>query len=265
MHMKPHLLTVLRVIRLTKNWPLYFLNRLGLLHAPRITFRLRNGLTVICRPFPIDRAPLYDVWLEQGYEPSHFGIPFDWSACNTILDIGANIGMFTLFAASRAPHAHLYSFEPDTGNFEVLIENIRTNDLESRVTLVRRAVAGATQELKMFFRTDDPGGHSIYHYTDESKEAIVPALSLDDVFKTYGLASCDYLKVDCEGAEYDILYNTSSEVLKKIRCIALEYHHFSNDPKNQPTVLVDYLRSHGFIIFPSKKSMCFAMRPSTHS
>jgi hypothetical protein len=52
----------------------------------------------------------------------------------------------------------------------------------------------------------------------------VPSLSLADAFARLEIAQCDLMKVDCEGAEYPILFNTPDEVLKRVRRIVMEYH-----------------------------------------
>ena len=260
MRMRVYFLLVVRVILLVKNWPVFFMNRLGLVSASRMTYRLRSGWKIVCRPFSIDRAPLNDVWLEKSYEPSYFGVPFDWASCRTIIDIGANIGMFTLYAAASADNAKIFSYEPEPGNFGILQENIAANGLQPRVQAMQGAVSDRTGTMQMYFRTNDTGGHSLYRYPGESYEMSVSSWSLADVFKAHGLSVCDFLKLDCEGGEYGILYGAGPELLQNIRCIALEYHHFSKEQRNQPAVLLEYLRSNGFTIYPSKKSMCFAVR-----
>jgi hypothetical protein len=53
----------------------------------------------------------------------------------------------------------------------------------------------------------------------------VPGVTIESIFQELELQTCDYLKIDCEGAEYDILFNTNKAILSKIRHICLEYHN----------------------------------------
>ena len=59
------------------------------------------------------------------------------------------------------------------------------------------------------------------------------------------LEQVDFLKLDCEGSEYSILYNASAEVLGKIRRMAIETH-LSNTERHNTAELSDYLKSKGF-------------------
>ncbi len=94
----------------------------------------------------------------------------------------------------------------------------------------------------------DPGDTSLFNLKPDQKtyEEKINAISLNDFFEEEKLDVCNFLKLDCEGAEYSILMNASDSTLNKIQRIAMEWHRFSaeQDPKS----LVDFLKNKGFKI-----------------
>lgn len=254
-----------RLITTVRNWPLYLWNRWGMTEGrDDVRFNLWNGFTIIGRPFSVDRAIINEEWLDRCYEPNDAGIPWDWSSCQTILDVGAHIGTFTLYAAAHAPYARITAFEPEPGNAEILRRNIDVNRLNDRVEAVEAAVGGSNGTIEFHLTTASAsGGHSIFKYAADSRSITVPMISLESVFTERGIDRCDMLKLDCEGAEYEALYGLSAERLARIRFIAMEYHHFSNEPSHAPAHLKIFLEKHGFTVMSPAKSLFFAYRAAT--
>jgi len=250
-----------KLIRKVRNWPLFFLNRFGLIKSKTLTFKLRNGLLITSRPFAIDRSALNDVWLEESYEPSNAGIFWDWTACRRIVDVGANIGTFTLYAAMKAPQATIDAVEPEPGNCEILRKNVSQNGFDSRIRVHKLALSDKSGTAELNISSEVSGGHSLFrHGSHGSATLTVPTKPLTDLFAESGILECDFLKMDCEGAEYSILYSLPAAWFKKIRCLAIEYHHFSTDPRYQPGSLKTFLEQNGFRVLPLKKSMWLAIR-----
>lgn len=252
------------LISTVKNWPLYFRVRYG--KSPEhVMYRLRNDIRIASRSRAIDGMALNDVWLEKTYEPSRKSIPFDWKACKTIVDVGANIGTFTLFAAHNAPNARIISVEPEPGNLRQLAANLDANSIRNRVTVVEAGVGPEETTATFHVAHKNSGGHSLYHYTNNSHPVEVKILPLRTIFERNNLNGCDYLKLDCEGGEYDALYGLPDEILKAIPFIAIEYHHFSKDPRHTPVMLKAFLEAKGFTVIDAKKSIFFAFRSSTQA
>lgn len=251
-----------RLITTVRNWPVYFFNRFGKMERKQeVRFKLWNGITIIGRPFSVDRAIINEEWLDRCYEPNDVGIHWNWSACKTILDVGAHIGTFTMYAAAHAKNAHVIAFEPEPSNAAVLRKNIAVNDLESRVHAVEAAVSNTNGTATFHLTTASAsGGHSMFQYTENSKTITVPMISLESIFADNNIDVCDFLKLDCEGAEYDALYSLSPERLASIRFIAMEYHHFSKDPRHTPAHLKTFLEHHSFTVIEPSKSIFFAYR-----
>ncbi len=260
MRLKPYVALAVSLLKTVRNWPLYVSNRLFPLTRETITFHLRNGMRVVCRPYRLDRAAFNDVWLDESYNPHHFDISFAWNDCKQIVDIGANIGNFTLFAAWKAPHARIIAVEPEPGNVAMSQKNIDANHLSSRVTLIAAGIAATEGTGTLHLSAKESGGHSLYAHGDTTRTTTVSLKPLATILKEQHMTQIDFLKLDCEGGEYEGLYALSQAQLDGISFIAVEYHHFSSDPAHTPERLRSFLEQHGFTVTSPKKSIFFAHR-----
>lgn len=250
---------LIKLIVTVRNWPLYFTVRYG--KSPeKVVYHLRNGMTISSRSKAIDGMALNDVWLEETYEPARKHLPFNWKACRTIVDVGGNIGTFTLFAAHKAPEAKILTVEPEPGNIGMLKQNIADNKISDRVTVIEAGVGTEETTATFYVAHKNSGGHSLYHYTENSHPVEVKIIPLKAIFERNNLKGCDYLKLDCEGGEYDALYGMPDEILKNIPFMAIEYHHFSKDPRHTPVMLKAFLEAKGYTVIDAKKSIFFAYR-----
>lgn len=164
-----------------------------------------------------------------------------------VVDLGANVGMFSTFASRLS--RRVLAFEPLPANFEQLQRNVGTRP---NVTLLRQAVSGAPGVLRIY-RPAHPklgGTPSVYRegnqlLTDEFDEA--PATTLDAVFDEHGVDRCDLLKIDVEGSEYEILHAASDVTLGRVQRIHGEYHDVrADDPRTRIEAFAAWLRSKGF-------------------
>lgn len=138
-----------------------------------------------------------------------------------IIDIGANSGLFALRIKQIYPLAKISCYEPFPSNFEQLQNTIALNKLES-VTPLRIAVGAHRGSARLYINKKNMGGHSFF---------VTEALSNDYVdVEVIDLASIldelqhevDLLKIDCEGAEFDILMSLTAAQARKIRQIIAE-------------------------------------------
>ncbi len=238
------------------NWPVYFLNRFGWTKG-NIRYHLWNGITITTRPHRIDGSALNEVWFDRSYDPNAFGIHFDWKNAKKIIDVGGHIGTFTLYAAAKSPDAAIVTLEPEPGNFVMLTTNIATNKLLSRVTPHNMGL-GDGQPITLYTFPNDRGGNSVYRSQEGGIPVTIETISLKDIFDRHSIDMCDYVKIDCEGAEYEALYTLPAEYFARIRVIGLEYHHFSTNPTHNADTLQTHLEKHGFTVKRHKKSMMFA-------
>lgn len=122
------------------------------------------------------------------------------------LDVGANIGLYTLWLSQFANDVH--AIEPDPANYERLCENVGLNALNQtfgmttsglRVKTVRLALSDQRGMLRF------TAGKDMENRLSEAGEQSVPASTLDDYCRTFGIHRIAYLKVDIEGAEFMML------------------------------------------------------------
>jgi len=141
---------------------------------------------------------------------------------DTVVDIGANIGMFTSYAIDMGAK-QVYCFEPNERNFNCL----KINTDNDKCSYNNCAVGSKDGEL-VLYEDQNIGGHSIYNNdTNNTKtgiKTIVNSLSINTILDHMDYV--DFLKIDAEGAEYDIFKSITNENLQKVDRIALEWHHF---------------------------------------
>ncbi len=218
--------------------------------------RLRNGSTFRIRPGSTDRATINELFVLKPYAPNP---QFEISECDRILDIGANIGAFTIGAARVAKRGMVFAVEPVAANFRLLEENVAMNGLRN-VSLMRAAVGGCEAMVEIA----SEGSTASVLWTNNSHVEQVEQTTLTCLMQKLG--TVDFLKMDCEGAEFSILLETQADVLRKIRRIALEYHNVS-DGSNAET-LKTRLKEVGFEVTQVGKEwtgMMFAINRSLPS
>ena len=162
-------------------------------------------------------------------------LPLPRAEVRTVLDIGANVGVTALYFSKIFPNASIYAFEPAPDNFAVLRENV-ANCGRIRAYNFALGASDATLEL---YASDNPvnfGGYSLHATgSDTSKKISIPVRNVATVLAELSIGSVDVIKVDTEGAEWDILTAFPESVLKNAQYITGELHG------NRDFALLDYL------------------------
>lgn len=229
---KPHplgrrLRGVAKHVRTFRNFPLTLAANLRL--GPRSgerALQLRNGLTLVMDASCLAAGSnaIKDVVADDVYELRRL----DPAAPAVIVDIGAHVGAFALSAALRCPGATIHAFEPASASYRYLCRNIARNGLTGRVLPHDTAVAGADGEVHLFSSRTSATRYSLYESqfldTRDGAAQRVEAISLSTLFTRHGITTCDFLKLDCEGAEYEILFNAPETVIRRIVRVGMEYH-----------------------------------------
>ena len=168
-----------------------------------------------------------DIWslketlLDRFYERFGFAIQDGW----TIVDIGGGIGDYSIFAAHERDQARVLAFEPFPESYRLLQDNLNLNQIHN-VQLSSQAVASHEGTLQFASGMIDPLSRQTSTVSEDTAGAslFVEAVSLESVLKRPDFDHIDLIKLDCEGAEYDILLNAPASVLEKIERIVMEYH-----------------------------------------
>jgi FkbM family methyltransferase len=209
---------IIAAMRLFRNWPGFIVHYL---RRPREPFsvKFRNGLILFMRPGTSDFRIVREIMTWREYERPGFEMQSDF----TVVDIGAQIGVFTCYAARLAGHGRVLSFEPHPDNFRLLDQNRSVNHFE-HVTVLNRAVAATPGRHQFFASAVNTGGHSLYQQAESGVSFEVEAVRLSDVLSDQGISHINYLKIDCEGAEREILPSLPERVLSQIDRIVMEVH-----------------------------------------
>jgi FkbM family methyltransferase len=225
----------LKIFRLAKNWREILAAKMR--RQPLRSIRLRNGV-VIDSPSEVSLNFLFhEIWIREFYAPRGYSI----KANETVIDIGANIGVFATWAATRATNVKVLSFEPFPSNGEFFEHNIRASGLkniEFHVAAVADSNGKRTLRVSDFWIL-----HSLLERGSDADGIEVDCVSLDHVFRS--ITKCDLLKLDCEGGEYEILYSASPATISKIERVVCEFNVLDDEDRNGKS-LGEFLSSNGF-------------------
>lgn len=155
--------------------------------------------------------------IEHIFEHNRYALPENLRG-TTVIDLGAQIGSFSVLAALRG--ARVYAYEPEKENYALLEENTKGHT----ITCYNKAVGAKRGKQKLYIHPSNTGSNSIQLIEpDFSKEKYqeVEVVTFDDVIKD--IDYCFFLKVDIEGAEVEILPRIL-EHHKKIKAVAMEVH-----------------------------------------
>jgi FkbM family methyltransferase len=220
----------LRLIKSVKNWPTYFRKKFQdacyITRGAQLEMEVRKNFFYVFKEIFMEDFYSIDELLKHiSNEP-------------VVLDIGGNAGYFSFLIASKRQRAKIFAYEPITENISVFQSNINRNKgLEDRIHLEQKAVTGKDQAfISLFF---DNIGHntvvaSVYPEFSEAnkKELQIKAVSLAQIIRENNLHTVDLVKLDCEGSEFPILYDSPSEVWPLIKCLAVEVHELDNGRRN---------------------------------
>jgi FkbM family methyltransferase len=209
------LATVYRTARYNRDWLRYAWGRLASVGDDRLlTFRLRNGQRMTL--LGSTRETLNEIYLHRVYD-----IPgVDFRKLEQVFDFGANMGVFALYVAARAPTARIACFEPASENLSLLEQNLSFNRV--RAHAYRMAISSACGPRRFSL-----AGNAAQHALGGGGGAyeMVDCADLAKVFSLTGADVCDFLKMDIEGEELDLLLRTPLDLLRRIRAMAIEWHH----------------------------------------
>ena len=168
-----------------------------------------------------------------------------------ILDIGANIGYYTLLAARLiGAEGKVYAFEPDPYNFSLLNKNVKINGYNN-VTTVQKAVFSQSGKMQLFLDKNNLGGHSLSKANvNKSNSTSTEVTSIDDYFIN-SKQKIDLVKMDVQGLEMKVIEGMDNVIKenKEIQII-LEFWPWGlqNAGSSSPTLL-NKLGEYGFTLY----------------
>jgi FkbM family methyltransferase len=178
----------------------------------------------------------YDKWLSKQYD--------------LVVDVGANVGVFTQYMILNGWAKNILAVECDSLALKDLNENFKLND---RVDIIPKALHHKNEPIELFESEANPVITSTLapeklenHMAGVKGDTVkmVETITIKDIVEAY--ETIDLLKIDIEGAEYEILLNTPSECFESINNIFLECHFFENDSSIKYKTLIEKLSQLGY-------------------
>jgi FkbM family methyltransferase len=183
---------------------------------------------------------LKELYIEKVYAPYLEG-----KKDLVVVDAGSNVGLFTQYVAPYAKK--IYAIEPAREHLGVLSHMVIYNKL-TNVEIIPKALSHMNKEM-MFFHSKNRTMHSLNKRVDDTGESeVVQTTTMDKLFKDYDIKHVDFMKLDVEGVEVDLVGSEGFEkVADKIDCMVVEWHQWSG---RNPSQLVTTLRDYGFTVSP---------------
>jgi FkbM family methyltransferase len=206
------------------------------------TLRIRNfdSFEMAYRPGTVDGVVLKDSF---SHDIFFSGVPeYQPGEADVILDVGAHIGTFAVLAASKVPHGAVHAIEACQETFDFLRMNAALNR-KTNLHAHHLALSGKRGICTLYHAAEN-WGHSVVHQQSASSET-VESRTLQEFFEENGIDKCNFVKFNCEGAEFPILLGSSSELLRRIGVMLVLYHCdlWTENPKEE---LIAHLEASGF-------------------
>ena len=213
---------LLKAIKIIRNWHTYLFVYFKWINTEYVILETKNRIKIKLRVNSTDLMAFTNVWLLREYDKPGFEIKND----DIIIDVGAHIGLFTLFASQFCKNGMIYCFEPIQENYSLLLSNLQLNNI-MKVIPHNVAVSQNTDNVIIYLNKDE-SGHSMH--IPGPKSVQVKSVSLKSIIDSNSLERCDLLKIDCEGEEYNIIDFLPSAYFDKIKKMCIEYHFADNKP-----------------------------------
>lgn len=199
----------------------------------RTLIELRNGIKCYIAT-PMEALVLAETALLDCYRVRELKNP------SVVVDVGAAFGDFVLWIKNQFPNCRVIAFEPFAVSFRRIEEHVRLNDLKD-VQVYEHAI-GSPGTATLFSSEYGPVGASIKQISSIVASEKIEVLGLDQFLKN---TEVDLLKIDCEGAELEVLESLNPANFSRIKRIALEYHELY--VPGQTTGLREILKKNGFL------------------
>ena len=179
-----------------------------------------NGKPIYYRPGTSDCRIISEILFVPRCE---YHVPRDLKP-KIIVDLGANIGIASIYFAHQFPDSEIFAFEPEEENFLLLEKNIQSCE-NARAFPVG---LGNEDEVKEVYFSDNPnnyGGFSFFPAgSNTSMKKKVQVKKASDYFREIGISRVDLMKIDTEGSEFEIITDLDPNMLKEIEWIVGELH-----------------------------------------
>ena len=198
--------------------------------------------------------PEFELLSREIFEEGEYWFASD-KADPTILDCGSHIGISVAWFKQRFPRARIIAFEPDPDTFRLLQTNVAVNGFQG-VELLNVAVSARKGTARLYgeFGVAAPmaSAHSLRRdWGSQRSQQWIPVNTVP--LAEYITGPVDYLKLDIEGAETEVLKSIAQQ-LHLVRAVGLEFHGTGSDASTDEEDLLRLLRENGFAVSITHKS-----------
>lgn len=178
-----------------------------------------------------DESVFEEVFVDRDYK-----VVDEFIKDGIVVDVGAHIGCFSVYCGILGAR-EVFAYEPASENFSALKSNLKLNGIKN--VKCKNVAVGGESGVREFNLNEDNHNHSFFV---EGEVVKVQCLSAKDLFNKF--ERIDLLKIDCEGAEFEIFDAMSSDDFLKCTAVYVEYHEFGEGM--QSSKLADRLRKESF-------------------
>ena len=172
---------------------------------------------------------------------------------NHVLDLGANIGWYTVIAAKLiGKSGSVHAFEPDPDNFAILKRNVAISNVENIVTTEAIAVSDTKAEIQFYASKTNMGDHKIFADGEQQGVTSVPAVTLADYFDNYSCSKLPNLvKSDTQGSEGKLFKGAKPLFIENWRPVILfEFYPYGLiNSSSDPLELLQYFYDFGYELY----------------
>jgi FkbM family methyltransferase len=217
-----------------------------------LNIKAQETCRIFMRPFFVDMYTVQEIFIDRIYEP----VLKHLKQCETIVDVGANIGLVSIFLASHHPRAKVLAVEADSVNYQALESNL--NLLSAQTKIVRAGAwcnnSGICRKNKVTLT--DRISYLIPRAANEldSPGEIIKSVTMSQIFSMLNGAKVDLLKIDIEGGEVE-LFKGNLDWLNFVNCIMIEFHEKSREKIG----FDDLMKQHGFFIAEELEDIVIAL------
>jgi len=243
------------VVRTCHNWPsvlgALLANRTPVLGAvaPRdVELRMRTGAVLRAPNNRLGAFPMLEVLVADSYHLDRLPWMASSEPALSVLDVGAQVGAFAVAIARRYPGAKIACYEPSPTSAAYLRANITANHLDQRVEAHQAAVASESGSVHLYSDGDASGQATTVDPAlgsggGSQTVTVCQAVAFETAVRIAG--NVDLVKLDCEGAEYDIVLNSDPLCWQYVSCVLLEYHPVAGHSWEE---LADHFGEMGFAV-----------------